>query len=572
MSTLSARTPSNQVHPLPTSPLISSSCAPRVPRLFAVCLVLGASACAGGDILIRPVVQDVPVTMSMAPPSLTLTAGTSGTLGVVIAGGKPTPVLQLCNSADASIASVAMNGSGCQVSAIAPGTTSITATSSGGQQASSTITVLALPPALLTFAVAPTTAALTVGQSVTLVATATAAAGATITYAATSSNTTIATASGAAASHTVTAIAPGSATITFTATASGPGLGTITRTVTVPVTVTAPPPAITGLVVSPASTALAVGQSATLVPAVTRGASTVGVAYTYASSASSVATVSTTGIVTAVAPGVSTVTVTAQGVGAGFSTTVLTAFIPVTVTAGGACAPVALAEGALVSGTFAVGDCDYFGGFVDHYLLTGPSRVVNLRMTASFGGIGQGFLPWQAWFNDGPTQNSMYYFVPSGTSTVSAISTFNTGSYQFGAFTQPEDVDDCRIPFVVGSIITLQNVSDRSCRVSAAGAPFDQFYLWAPGRSCTITMRRMAGAGSIPDPFIELVTLGSQTSFAQNDDMAPGNVDAQLTLPDCVEPINRRVFVLKAMGWNGQTGQRGGTGSYQLTVTFGPPA
>jgi hypothetical protein len=414
--------------------------------------------------------------MSMAPPTLTLTAGTSGTLGVVIAGGKPTPILQQCNSANPSVASAATNGGSCQVSAIAPGTTSITAISSGGQQASSTITVLPLPPALLTLAVAPTTAP------------------------------------------------------------------------------------------------LVVGESATLVPAVTRGASTVVVAYTYASSAPSVATVSATGFVRAVAPGVSTVTVTAQGVGAGFSTTVLTASIPVTVTAN-PCTPIELAWGSFVTGTFAVDDCKHQDYFIDNYLITGPSSVLKvvLNASASVLGVGLHVGSWRGYTSMSASSLEREYFLPQGTTMVSPLSQAQTGSYQFGVFYQPEDVDGCRGPLVAGSIVTLQSVTNQSCRFSTADAPFDRFLLYAPGQSCTITMKRVAGAGSIPDPYIELGPPFTNTVFAQNDDMAQGNIDAQLTLSNCLSPAGIP-FELRAFGWNGLLGQRGGTGAYQLTVTYGPPA
>ena len=420
----------------------------------------------------------VPVTMSMAPPSLTLTAGTSGTLGVVIAGGKPTPILQQCNSANPSIASAATNGGSCQVSAIAPGTTSITATSSGGQQASSTITVLPLPPALLTLAVAPTTAP------------------------------------------------------------------------------------------------LVVGESATLVPAVTRGASTVDVTYTYTSSASSVATVSATGFVRAVAPGVSTVTVTAQGVGAGFSTTVLTASIPVTVAAN-PCTPVGLSWGSFVTGTFAVDDCknrDYKDYLFDHYLITGPSSVLKVVLNASVPGVGLHIGSWRTYSSRSDSLLELDFFVPQGTTTVSPLSQAQTGSYRFGVFSQPEDVDACRSPFLVGSIVTLQSVTNQSCRLGTAEAPFDRFVIYAPGQSCTISMKRVAGAGSIADPYIELGSAFANTVFAQNNDVAPGtNTDAQLTLSTCVSSTGG-IFELRAFGWNGQLSQKGGTGAYQLTVTFGPPA
>ena len=84
-------------------------------------------------------------------------------------------------------------------------------------------------------------------------------------------------------------------------------------------------------------------------------------------------------------------------------------------------------------------------------------------------------------------------------------------------------------------------------------------------------MKRVAGAGSILDPYIELGSAFTNTVFTKNDDVALGNIDAQLTLSTCVSSTGG-IFELRAFGWNGQLGQKGGTGAYQLTVTFGPPA
>jgi len=85
-------------------------------------------------------------------------------------------------------------------------------------------------------------------------------------------------------------------------------------------------------------------------------------------------------------------------------------------------------------------------------------------------------------------------------------------------------------------------------------------------------MKRVAGAGSIADPYIELGSAFANTVFAQNNDVAPGtNTDAQLTLSNCVSSTGG-IFELRTFGWNGQLAQKGGTGAYQLTVTFGPPA
>jgi hypothetical protein len=295
----------------------------------------------------------------------------------------------------------------------------------------------------------------------------------------------------------------------------------------------------------------------------------VGVAYTYTSSASSVATVSATGFVRAVAPGVSTVTVTAQGVGAGFSTTVLTASIPVTVTAH-PCTPVALAWGSFVTGTFAADDCKHQDFFIDHYLITGPSSVLKVVLNASVPGVGLHIGSWRLYSSKSDSLLELDFFVPQGTTTVSPLSQAQTGSYRFGVFSQPEDVDGCRSPFLVGSIVTLQSVTNQSCRIGTTDAPFDRFVIFAPGQSCTISMKRVAGAGSIADPYIELGSAFANTVFAQNNDVAPDNVDAQLTLSNCLSPAGVP-FELRAFGWNGALGQRGGTGAYQLTVTYGPP-
>ena len=333
------------------------------------------------------------------------------------------------------------------------------------------------------------------------------------------------------------------------------------------------PLALLTFAVAPTTAALVVGESVTLVPTVSRGASTVGVEYTYTSSASSVATVSATGFVRAVAPGVSTVTVTARGVGAGFSTTVLTASIPVTVTAD-PCTPVGLSWGSFVTGTFAVGDCtnrDHPDFLFDHYLITGPTSVLKVVLNASFPGVGLHIGSWRAYTPKSDSLLELDFFVSQGTTTVSALSQAQTGSYRFGVFSQPEDVDGCRSPFLVGSIVTLQSVTNQSCRIGTTDdAPFDRFVIYAPSQSCTISMKRVAGAGSIADPYIELAPAFANTVFAQNNDVAPDNVDAQLTLSNCRSPTGG-IFELRAFGWNGAIGQRGGTGAYQLTVTFGPP-
>lgn len=102
------------------------------------------------------------------------------------------------------------------------------------------------------------------------------------------------------ASGLVTAVANGTATITATSTVDGTIKGTSTVTVTTPVS---------GVTVSPTTASIAVGATRQLTPTVApAGASNKNV--TYSSSATGVATVNSSGLVTGVAAGTATITVT----------------------------------------------------------------------------------------------------------------------------------------------------------------------------------------------------------------------------------------------------------------------
>lgn len=92
------------------------------------------------------------------------------------------------------------------------------------------------------------------------------------------------------------------------------------------------PPALIGLIVSPPSTALEVGSTQLLSSTPSTGGGNITVSIAYGSSNPAVASVSQTGLVTAIAPGSATITVTATGSGAGFTNSQLTAIVPVTVT------------------------------------------------------------------------------------------------------------------------------------------------------------------------------------------------------------------------------------------------
>jgi uncharacterized protein YjdB len=133
----------------------------------------------------------------------------------------------------------------------------------------------------------------------------------------------------------VTAVAPGSAVITVTATSAAQGgFSAATATALVPVTVTAAPVGLTAIAASPASANLGTGKTVQIVTTATQPAGAPAVTYAYESSTPAVATVSGTGLVTAVAPGTSTIKITGvTAAAAGFSAATATTVMSVTVTA-----------------------------------------------------------------------------------------------------------------------------------------------------------------------------------------------------------------------------------------------
>jgi uncharacterized protein YjdB len=170
--------------------------------------------------------------------------------------------------------------------------------------------------------VSPTTLSLTVGQTATLTATVSPANATNKNVTWSSSNSSVATVS---STGVVTAVAAGSATITVT---TVDGAKTATCAVTVTGSTTVP---VTGVTVSPTTLSLTVGQTATLTATVSPANAT-NKNVTWSSSNTSVATVSSMGVVTAVAAGSATITVTTVD-GA------KTATCAVTVTAGGTTTP-----------------------------------------------------------------------------------------------------------------------------------------------------------------------------------------------------------------------------------------
>ena len=202
-------------------------------------------------------------------------------------------------SSDApAVATVSATG---LVSGVTAGSAHITATSEG-QSGSATITVAMVPVA--TVLVAPATASLRVGTTALFIATTEDAAGNVLSGRAITWSSDAPSVAAVSVDGLVSALSSGSATIT--ATSEG-------KSGTSSVTVSVVP--VASVSVTPGSVNLRVGGSAQLSATAKDSANNVlsGRIVTWSSSAPSVATVSTNGLVSAVAAGSATVTATSEG-------------------------------------------------------------------------------------------------------------------------------------------------------------------------------------------------------------------------------------------------------------------
>lgn len=296
-------------------------------------LSLGALAALGacGDDVTVPAPVNPPEVVTITPQSANMNVGESLNFAVAITGGEGTPTLASCTSSNTAVATVApAGGNACRVTAVGAGNATITAASSTGRTAAAAITVAAPAAAINTLTVSPTSASLAVNQTVTIVPNVNkAAAAVTTSNAFTSSNTAIATVD---ANGVVTAVAPGVATITVAVTGTGTGYTTTTLTSAATVTVTALPSGITALNVQPSSLVMGLGTTAQLSASVQQPAGAAAAQITYGTTAPSIATVSASGVVTAVAPGTAVITVTAtSAANTNFAASTLTQQVPVTV-------------------------------------------------------------------------------------------------------------------------------------------------------------------------------------------------------------------------------------------------
>jgi uncharacterized protein YjdB len=270
------------------------------------------------DVTVTAAVQAV-ASISITPPNATLLANgfVQMTANPVDAQGRTVSGTTVSwTSSSPNVATITATG---LVSALSAGATVITA-SAGGKSATAVITVNPVVAAVASVAVTPATATITVGQSQQLSATAKDASanvlsGRTTTWS--SSNTTVATVSSVGL---VTAAAAGTSTIS--ATVDGVS-GTTVVTVT--------PVPVATVTLTPSSSSLTVGQTQQLSATAKDASSNIlgGRTVTWSSSATSIATVSSAGLVTAVAAGSATITATSEGVSSTASVTVSAAVVPV---------------------------------------------------------------------------------------------------------------------------------------------------------------------------------------------------------------------------------------------------
>lgn len=243
------------------------------------------------------------VTVTSSTTKLTAIGATANlSASLTMSSGSPTSPTVQWSSSNPSVATVAGAGVNATVTAVASGTVIITATS-GDKSGAASITV-EIPPTITSVTVAPTTQTLTAaGATVTLTATVMTSSGIATspTVAWISSNPAVATVTGSGTNGnginaTVTAVSNGSTTISAT---SADRSGTATITVNLPVVVP-----VASITISKAPDYMLTSETAQLT-AVTRAADgtvLTGRPISWSTSSSLSATVSTSGLVTAIAP------------------------------------------------------------------------------------------------------------------------------------------------------------------------------------------------------------------------------------------------------------------------------
>ncbi len=285
-----------------------------VVALGAACVVLASCGGAGAGDATGPSAPSVPVideglSVRVSPRVDTLLVGKSVQLAVSVTGktsGNPT----IWSSSDSTTVKVSTSG---YVTGLKVGTARVRA--SVGKTIDSA-TVLVMSSTVSAVKLTPTPVSVEVGSTVQLSGVAVDANGVAVPGV----STTYATGDFGLASVSSTGLLTGKSAGTTTVTASAGG-----KSASATLTVTLTP--VATVKVSPASASVVLGQTLQLTPTTlsASGATLSGRLITYASSAPAVATVSSSGLVSAVAVGNATITVTSEGKSTTAAITVTTA-------------------------------------------------------------------------------------------------------------------------------------------------------------------------------------------------------------------------------------------------------
>jgi uncharacterized protein YjdB len=267
-------------------------------------------------------VAQMPVaSVSVSPSTASLTVGGTSTLSATLrdaSGNTLSGRIVGWSTSDQAVATVSQSG---VVTGVAAGSTTITATSEG-QTGTASITVTSGGPGpLAAITLTPTSLSLVVGGTQQVIATALDASGTVLSGVSiswSSANSSVATVN---QSGLVAGAGAGNTTVTASS-------GSVSASV--PVTVTAPAPGpLHTITVSPSSPTVNVGSTTTLTATARDASGSVlpGTAITWQTGNAAVATVSSSGVVTGVAPG--TVAITASSGGVTGSATVTVQLAPI---------------------------------------------------------------------------------------------------------------------------------------------------------------------------------------------------------------------------------------------------
>ncbi len=308
--------------------------------LAAGVVALGLAAC-GDKVTVTTPPPPTPLVhlVTVVPTSITINMGQTGVTFVasVVADSGISSAVNW-TSTNSAVATVSATGG---IVTVSPGQTTIVATSVGDptKSGAGSLQVVALPANISSFTVTPTNASIAVGgalQASTQITQPAAAPVATIGWA--TSNVNIASVN---ASGQITGVSAGTAVITATATS-----GTQTATATVGVSVGSGPAGVISFSVSPSAMTLFATQSQQATATVTVAPTFTAPAVTWTSLAPTVATVNSTGLITAVAQGTAVVTASI-----GTAPNTLTQSVVVTVAQGVSISITAVNQGASAPGS-----------------------------------------------------------------------------------------------------------------------------------------------------------------------------------------------------------------------------